>query len=206
MSFRRLLCVSAVIWALCVQGARADAAGELQRTIAAATTYSAGFVQEVRDEQGKVMQTTEGTVHIQRPGLFRWQTLPPFNQLIVADGQKLWRYDEDLEQVSVKALDDSVGNTPALLLTGKLEDISRLFNVTRPKAGHFQLTPMETEEGLFERLDLYFDGPRLTRMEMRDTLRQTTVIRYSDVQVNQAISASQFEFTPPAGVDVFHDE
>ena len=183
------------------------AGDHLKVLIAQSHTFRAQFVQALKDEKGvEIQKPTTGKVLIQQPGLFRWESAPPFNQLLVADGKKLWRYDEDLEQVSVKKMDDRLGKTPALLLSGKSENLEKVFTIKEKDNNTFVLTPLDKKDSMFDTLEVGFKDGKLTSMIMHDSLQQVTTIQYSDIQVNQPIDGEQFKFNPPAGVDVFHDD
>ncbi|GAB6040027.1 outer membrane lipoprotein chaperone LolA [Endothiovibrio diazotrophicus] len=164
----------------------------------------AKFTQELFDRQKGALQHASGTVAIQRPGRFRWDYLQPYRQQIVADGEKLWFYDTDLEQVTVKPLEEGLGSTPAFLLTGG-EALESRFDIVEiaPLGGaqRVELTPKE-REGQFDTIRLTFKGESLTLMEVVDSFGQTTRIAFSDVERNPSLPAGLFRFVPPPGVDV----
>ena len=121
------------------------------------------------------VQETKGVMHVKRPGLFRWETFPPYDQLLVANGKKMWVFDRDLEQVTVQVLDQRLSQTPALLLSGNVKDLENQYHISGThvdKAGaksitaatldgpqrgrwHFELMP-KASDTLFERLNLVF--------------------------------------------------
>lgn len=200
----QLLCA---LLSLVAGGACAETAVDrLKSLISATPSFQAEFKQVVRDEKGGDIQTSTGQVAVLRPGRFRWKSEPPYNQLLVSDGKELWRYDEDLEQVTVKKVDGRLGSTPALLLTGDVGSLDKVFVVEAKGADGFMLHPKDATGNMFESLEIEFKQGRISRMVMKDSLRQTTTIDYRATNGKQTIDASAFKFTPPAGVDVFRDE
>lgn len=165
---------------------------------------AAGFEQTISDAQGKITQTATGRLSIQRPGKFRWDYDTPYKQLVLGDGQRLWTYDVDLEQATVKPQQDALAGTPALLLSAK-EQPRALFNVkslpARDDEEWFELTP-HAQDTQFNQLRLGFRDDLLVAMELVDGFDQLTQFRFSDLHTNGPVSAQLFRFVPPAGVDV----
>ena len=122
-----------LILALCFfsHGALAGAAGldMLRIFLQQTTTGKARFAQIIVDKNMKQLQQATGTMHFARPGKFRWEYEKPYEQLIVGDGSRLWVYDKDLNQVSVRKLDQALGDSPAALLAGSNE-IEKIYNLT----------------------------------------------------------------------------
>lgn len=153
-------------------------------------------------------QKFTGTMQVKRPGQFRWETTSPSKQLIVTSGKTVWIYDPDLEQAVRQNLDDQVGNTPALLLSGQSATIMKSFRVTQPKASepYFVLYP-KAEDGVFESLGIRFANTASAKgapsqMILKDSLGQQTTINFSNVKLNPTLSANAFNFVPPKGTDV----
>ncbi len=168
----------------------------------------AEFQQIVTDPRGKTIQDARGTFLMQRPNKFRWNYQKPYEQTIVADGLKLWVYDKDLEQVTVKKLDEALGNTPALLLSGAkpLTENFRITELTDRKDGlQWATLAPKNEEANFKQVRLAFGKQSLEVMELVDSFEQTTQLRFSNVQSNVKFTANEFKFTPPKGVDVVGD-
>lgn len=167
-------------------------------------TFEAAFTQELQDAKGKVTQSSSGKVYLQRPGRFRWNYLAPFKQEIVADGAKIWIYDADLEQVTVKRMNGALAETPAMLLIGK-KPLDAMFEIrAHAEQGGLawvKLLPKTKDSG-FEQLLLGFDTQDLRAMELIDSFGQTTRIRFEGVVMNKPLASALFNFTPPAGVDV----
>jgi chaperone LolA len=173
----------------------------------ATRTATARFEQQVLDRSGKVVERAAGTFAFARPGKFRWAYEKPNKQLLVGDGQKLWIYDPDLAQVTVKRIDQAISSTPAALLAGK-DDITRLF--TLKDAGNadglnwVEALPKAQDTG-FERVRLGLAGKSLAAMELYDQLGGRTMLRFSDLKANATVAPDTFTFTPPKGADVLED-
>ncbi len=172
------------------------------------TGLESSFKQVLRDSRGQVAEQSSGTLKVSRPDRFRWDYAVPHAQLIVSDGTRLWLYDPDLEQVTVRALDQSLAGTPAMLLSGggNLRDAFTVERVEQGGEGTFwvQLVPKRGDTD-FRRVRLGFRGDMLRFMELDDKLNQTTVLEFVDLKRNPPIDASQFAFKPPSGADVIGD-
>ena len=170
-------------------------------------TATARFEQDVLDRTGKAVEHASGTFAFARPGKFRWTYEKPHQQLLVADGQKLWIYDPDLKQVTVKRIDAAISSTPAALLAGR-DDITRLFTVRDAGSADglewVEATPRTQDTG-FERVRLGLRGKSLAAMELHDSLGGRTVLHFSDLRANVPVAPATFTFTPPAGADVLQD-
>jgi len=167
-------------------------------------TFSGDFEQSLIDPDGRLLETTSGTLEIQRPGRFRWVYEEPYEQWLVADGTNIWSYDVDLEQVTVKPQADALANTPALLLGGSgqaMDQFEHGGSFVESGLTWVRLLPVDTDSG-FRRVELGFDDGRLSRMVFLDNLEQTTVVVLKNVIVNEPIDAARFEFAVPDGVDV----
>lgn len=176
----------------------------LQNFLHHSRTVKAQFTQTVQDRNGKLVQSASGTMQFSRPGKFRWVYEKPYAQLIVGDGAKIWMYDADLNQVTVKKLDQALGSTPAALLAGDNE-IERNFDLIdggrRDGLEWVEAAP-KTKDGSFEGIRLAFKDGSLAVMELHDHFGQTTTIRFLKIEVNPKMDAKSFIFTPPAGADV----
>ena len=186
------------------QLANAGAVDKLHRFLETTKTLRAEFAQIVVAKNGKRPQQSSGVMTISRPGKFRWQIDKPFSQLLVGDGEKVWIYDADLRQVTVKKVDAALGSTPAALLVGD-NTLDRNFTLreagTREGLEWVEATPKAADSG-FEKLQLGFAGSDLKAMELYDNFGQTTSLAFSRLERNPQIALGQFRFTPPAGVDV----
>jgi outer membrane lipoprotein carrier protein len=161
------------------------------------------FEQKVYDKSGKLVQDSRGSFAFLRPGRFRWTYVKP-QQIIVGDGDRVWIYDADLNQVTVRKVARVLGSTPAALLAGA-SDIENAFDLKEVGAKDglewLQATPREKEAGFLSiRLGMATGG--VEAMELVDHFGQTTVLRFSNIQRNPQIDPSTFRFSPPKGADV----
>jgi outer membrane lipoprotein carrier protein len=166
-----------------------------------------GFEQQIRDRSGRLVQESRGTLAFQRPGKFRWVYEKPYAQVIVGDGQKVWIYDQDLNQVTVKRLDKALGSTPAALLAGN-NDVTRAFDLSdagRKDGLEWVEARPKDKEASFDRIRIGFGVSGLEAMELSDSFGQTTVLRFKSLQHNPRLEASLFRFSPPKGADVIGD-
>ena len=148
-----------------------------------------------------------GRVWIKRPGLFRWNYDPPDAQEIVGDGDLVWVYDVELEQVTVRNQSEALGTTPALLLAGG-EDMEKNYTIidigTQGRFDWVNLIPLD-EDSSFTEVRIGFEDNRLRFMELLDTLGQRTRMSFVDLKENGPIDNQVFDFLPPVGVDVIDD-
>lgn len=176
----------------------------LARFVDGVQSLQAGFTQTQTDERGETLGRSAGTMALTRPGKFRWEYLTPTPQLIVTDGSKLWLYDRDLQQVTVRPAAEALQGTPAALLSQK-QTLIETFVVA--DAGETQgvrklrLTP-KAKDGDFQSVDLWLKAGTPVRMLFRDQLGGATDIAFSDIRTNGRIAQAQFQFQPPKGVEI----
>ncbi len=185
-----------------------DSVARVDAYLASLKTLSADFVQVVRSRDGRITNRATGTLSISRPNKFRWDYRDPYVQTIVADGTKLWLYDADLAQVTVRPLQSGLGSTPAMLLSGA-GSVAGSFKggpVERDAQWTWcRLTPKERASD-FEVVSLGFNPKgELAAMELTDKLGQTTSLDFSDVRRNVPLDSALFRFEPPKGADVIGD-
>lgn len=215
--------------------ARADAVGSLKRYIAAVHSGQANFIQEVLDESGKRLKVSSGTMQFSRPGKFRWEYQKPYEEIMVGDGARIWMYDVDLQQVTVRKLDTALGASPAALLSGSTE-IERDFELKNVACeAHAEAEQVEpasqvagankatcskdaaalawveatprTKETSFQRIRMAFNArSELMVMELYDKFGHVTVLHFSGILRNPKFPRELFRFVPPKGVDVLGDE
>ncbi len=167
-------------------------------------TFEARFGQVVLDESLNSVDDGRGKVWVQRPGLFRWDYDPPDAQEIVGDGDRVWVYDVELEQVTVRNQQAALGDTPAILLSGSghLEDRYDVEDIgTQGRFDWVNLIPKQ-EDSSFTEIRIGFEDNRLRLLELLDHLGQRTRLSFVDLKENVVIPPAAFEFSPPAGVDI----
>ncbi len=177
----------------------------LERFIARAHNIQADFTQISLDELGHAKQTSTGVFYLQQPGKFRWNYQQPYAQQIVSKEGKVWFYDADLEQVIIKKIDSSIGDTPALLLSGSVKLEEKYTITQQSQEGDvlwLKLTPKNTESS-FKYILVGLKNKVLYGMELSDNFGQLTQIIFSNVTTPETLDASLFEFVAPEGTDVF---
>jgi outer membrane lipoprotein carrier protein len=170
-------------------------------------TFQSSFTQTVTDSNGERLQDAQGRVWMQRPGRFRWDYETPYRQLIVADGEHLWTYDEDLEQATVEPVDDALSSTPAMLLSGfrPLDEVMRWQETgTRDGRTWYRLDPKQQDTAV-EEVQIAFDAGQLAIIEVRDGFGNHTRIGFSDITRNQSIDPDRFRIQLPPGTDIIGD-
>jgi outer membrane lipoprotein carrier protein len=202
---------AAFLVAACAFPAWADGLKSLEDFMQTAHSGRAGFMQTVtapaRDGQQARSKTSSGSFAFQRPGKFKFVYAKPFEQTIVADGQTLWLYDPDLNQVTQRAQAQALGSTPAALLAAApgLAALRADYALeAAPNEDGLQwvrATP-KAADGQIKSVRVGFDGERLAVLDILDNFGQRSVIRFTDMQVNPALPADTFQFKPPVGADV----
>lgn len=184
------------------------AAAELASTLESYESFQSSFIQIVVNENGSRVQESRGSLKAKRPGLFYWETSQPHSQFVVSDGSKVEVYDPDLEQVTVHSLDQKVSTTPALLLSGEVDNLDETYKVSMRSIGddtrEFTLEP-RSEDSLFVSLELTFFKGELQEMRMQDSLSQLSVLSFQDTRINEEIKDSAFVLDYPDDVDVIRD-
>lgn len=187
--------------------ASAGGVDQLNAFLKGLKTLEADFQQSLYDENLYPLEQSRGAFLLSRPDRFRWDYRQPEAQLIVADGEKVWIYDRDLSQVTVRALGNALGATPAMLLSSD-KPVDENFEVSelRPNAGleWIGLKPRLSDTG-FSHIRLGFDGNVLKLMELIDNFGQLTRIEFINIKRNPRIDPGAFEFEPPEGVDIIRD-
>jgi outer membrane lipoprotein carrier protein len=182
----------------------ASATTEVEKYLGGLATWSADFTQTIDDGHGKVIRSAAGKLYLQKPGKFRWDYAQPSEQLILADGKQIWFYDKDLQQANVRDMNDSLANTPAVLLSGG-GPVSSQFDVTAlpPSDGlqWYQLIPKHTDTD-FQLVRIGFRNSELASMFLADKLNQVTQLTFTNPKRNAKFAPDLFAFVPPPGVDV----
>jgi outer membrane lipoprotein carrier protein len=188
--------------------ARAGGMDRLNEFMTSTLAATGEFEQRIYNRERKLVQESRGTLAFQRPGRFRWAYSKPYPQLIVGDGARVWVYDEDLNQVTVRKLDQALGATPAALLAGA-NDALKAFTLkdegTRDGLEWVEAVPRDSDS-TFERIRMGFGLTGLERMELTDTFGQTTELRFRGLQRNPRVDPGLFRFAPPKGADVVGDK
>jgi len=197
----RYLVFLAMFFATAVQ---ADAVDRFKSFLRTSQSARADFEQKVYGREGKLIQESKGSFVFLRPGRFRWTYAKPVDQVIVGDGERVWIYDRDLNQVTVRKLSRALGSTPAALLAGA-SDVEAAFELSdagqRDGLEWLEAKPRERDAG-FERIRMGFDATGVQAMELVDHFGHTTVLRFHNLQRNPKVDPAEFRFEPPPGADV----
>jgi outer membrane lipoprotein carrier protein len=198
-----------VLLLLCLGAANAAPAGveRVERFLTGLQGLQAQFQQTLSDRTGQVTDRSSGVLAISRPNRFRWDYREPYQQVIVSDGVKIWLYDSDLEQVTVRKLDDTLSATPAMLLSGqgKLEENFKVTETTKDKAVEWVRMEPKRNDTDFKWVRLGFSGDALKYMELGDKLGQTTTLEFNKFERNPRLDPARFVFQVPEGADVIGD-
>ena len=187
-------------------------AEQLKALLTPLNTLRADFTQRIFAADGYQIQSSQGEMHVARPGKLRWIIAPPMEQWLISDGETLWLYDPDLEQVVIRPFQQSIADTPAMLFGGGADQLEEIYTVSLNCSGDsvtYRLKPI-VATGLYEQIELVFTGATPTQIIIVDSLAQRTEITLSNVERNSLLSAEQmtalFSFIPPPGVDILQDD
>ena len=202
------LLIATIACLACTSVFAADSArGRMEAFSKDLRSVSAHFSQSVTDANGRQGEQAQGSFALEAPRQFRWETTAPYQQTIVADGTRVWVYEPDLQQVSVRRQSTEEAQSPLTVLTD-LSQLDSEFNTS--EAGErdgllwLKLTS-KSKDPQFDYAELGFDAHSLQRMRFQDQLGNTTSIRFSDWKRNPHLPTSLFTFKAPAGVDVVGD-
>ncbi|MEJ2115942.1 MAG: outer membrane lipoprotein chaperone LolA [Gammaproteobacteria bacterium] len=181
-----------------------DAIQRLDKFFSEVNSFEGQFTQIVYDENNQIVQEANGDVALHKPGRFRWHYIKPYPQLILADGEYLWIYDEDLLQASAKPIDTALGNAPIMLLTN-VRPLTDDFEIkdagVKDGLNWVELTPL-VQDTEFLKIHIGLNDKGVSRMELQDHFSQKTVIEFADLEINVSFASNQFKFIAPEGVDV----
>lgn len=185
----------------------ADDAVQLKSLLDRVSVMEGQFEQELFDAQGAPIQSSSGAFSLKRPGYFRWHSEQPYEQLVVGTPTKVWIYDPDLEQVTVR--ENPSHNSPAAIISGDLASLKSAYEVSQLESGknkaRFVLSPLSDQEN-YGKVELTFNKNKLASLSFLDKLEQTTRITFSKTKENGKIKDDLFEFEVPAGADLIVDE
>ncbi len=176
---------------------------DLIKELNSLNTMQAKFTQTTTTEKSKENQVASGTMALQKPGKFRWETLKPNEQLILADGKWIWIYDKDLEQATKQSQATTNSNNPALFLSGETDNIDKRFKITFDQ-DHFVLKA-KTDDDMFQSMSLYFSEGSIQKMVVKTRLDQSSEFSFSDISKNKKLSNRIFTFSPPKGTDIIQN-
>jgi outer membrane lipoprotein carrier protein len=191
--------------------AHASALEQFKSFVASTKAAKGEFVQtQVKNANGeapKAGKNSSGTFVFARPGKFIWTYTKPYDQVLQADGEQLFIYDKDLNQVTVKKLGDALGSSPAAILFGS-NDLEKSFTLSeggsRDGLEWLKAVP-KAKDSSFEQITIGLRNGVPEAMELKDSFGQTSVLKFSKLEKNPALNATSFKFVMPKGADVFNN-
>ena len=208
--FKTYTALAAACTLMLAQAAHASALEQFKSFVASTKSARGEFTQRQTknvDGAAKTSAPSSGTFVFARPGKFIWTYVKPYDQLLQADGEQLYIYDKDLNQVTVKKLGDALGSSPAAILFGS-NDLEK--NFTLAEAGSkdglewLKATP-KAKDTSFEQIDIGLRNGQPEQMELKDAFGQTSTITFKKFEKNPALTAATFKFVMPKGADVFNN-
>lgn len=189
--------------------AQDDALHKLDRLLADIRTLSADVEQMIVESDGGVLEESQIQMYLKKPGGFYWETLTPFPELVVTNGTLLWNYQPDLEQVVIEDWDSERSELAAQLLSGNTDSLADEYSVSLDSAPdnpiqEFHLTPLASDS-VYSTIMISFEDGELDMIHLRNKNGEQTVWRFLDVQRNQELANSLFEFEPPDGIEVIEN-
>jgi outer membrane lipoprotein carrier protein len=195
--------VAASLLALATFAAHADSVETLREFVRDVKTGRANFTQTVTSPDGAKKKNSSGSFEFSRPNHFRFHYSKPFEQLIVGDGQKVWIYDADLNQVSARKITQALGQTPAALLAGGSMEKDFDLSIQPSKDGlDWVLATPKTKDGPFQSVRVGFKAKELAAIEITDSFGQRSLLQFSQMAPNAQVEPEAFKFIVPKGADV----
>lgn len=195
------LSFSSVVWS--------DDLTDLKGLLDQVENLTGGFKQTITDKSGQLIQASEGSFSLKRPGYFYWHSEEPFQQTIIGSPDKLWVYDPDLEQVTIRKQNLNDSGSPVTILTGDMDSLKQNFKVAKTKNStlmEFVLTPKAPDQANYQSVSVAFKDKSLRTIEFVDKLQQTTAVQFQDLKQNTQLDSTIFKFVPPPGTDIISDE
>jgi len=181
----------------------------LQQLLNGIQSLNADFEQTLYSSDNQLIQQSTGQLAMKRPGLLRWKNDAPFEEIVVADGERLWFYEPELEQVTVRSAASNLINTPAMLLIGDADNLDQDYQVYAQQLlggkSCYRLVPTENAN-LFSKIELMFHQQTPQTMHLWDDLGQKTAIDLNNITINGELASGLFVFAPPEGVDILRDD
>jgi len=186
----------------------ADKAQELTGLLNGIKTMRADFTQTIYDNRGQAIQKSTGKMALERPGKFRWQVGKPIPQTIIANSERLWIYDPDLEQVTIRSLKVETGEAPALILSHQNADLEKNYQIQSMKPqGTLQwfLLKPKKNDNMFASVKMGFANTQLKEMVLQDQIGHSTRVQFQKIEMNISLPSSLFKFIPPKGTDIIDE-
>ena len=181
-----------------------DAASTLDNYLKGLQTYSAAFEQRLINEHDELIEKSVGVFYLRKPGMFHWAYVDPYSQMLISDSRSLWIYEEDLEQVIIQDVGDSLGKSPAAILGGNvpIREHYLVIDMGISDDHHWlEMTPRDINSQ-YNSIRLGFKGTQLSQMLLFDNLGQKNMISFLDIKLNQNLNLELFTFIAPAETDI----
>lgn len=186
----------------------ADNTSGLSGLLGGIKTMRAGFTQTIYDNRGQAVQKSSGQMAIERPGKFRWEVSKPMPQTIIANAERLWIYDPDLQQVTIRSLKTEAGEAPALLLSHQNAALEQDYNISainQPGPLQWYLLKPRKNDNMFASVKMGFANKQLKEMVLEDQIGHSTRVQFVKIEMNSALPSSLFVFKAPKGTDVIDE-
>jgi outer membrane lipoprotein carrier protein len=208
LSFLRSTFLLCILWLCTSSSVAATAIDNLKLFIQQTQTVQAHFSQALADRNARIIQRSSGIMQFERPDKFRWIYKTPYEQSIIGDGEKVWFYDHDLNQVTVREFNIAIGSSPAALLAGSgtIEENFALVNLGKQEEIEWLEATPKNKDSTFEFIQMGFSQQgELQFMALRDNFGQTTYLTFSELNKNPKLPDDAFRFVPPEGVDIISE-
>lgn len=208
LSFLRSIFLLCVLLTCLSNSVSATAIDNLKLFIQQTQTVQAHFSQALADRNTRIIQRSSGIMQFERPDKFRWIYKTPYEQSIIGDGEKVWFYDHDLNQVTVRQFNIAIGSSPAALLAGSgtIEENFELVNLGKQEDIEWLEATPKNKDSTFEFIQMGFSQQgELQFMALRDNFGQTTYLTFSELNKNPKLPDDVFRFVPPEGVDIISE-
>ena len=186
--------------------AQQEALARLDSLLANINSLTADVVQLIVESDGGILEESNIKMLLKKPNGFYWETITPYQELIVTNGIKLWNYQPDLEQVVIEDWDVSKSELAAQLLSGKTENLDSQYIIeelsdTNNDSQEFVLTPVDADS-IYTQISINFITSELDLIYLNSRNGQQTVWRFDAIERNQILEDSLFDFQPPAGIEI----
>ncbi|MFP6810475.1 MAG: outer membrane lipoprotein chaperone LolA [Pseudohongiellaceae bacterium] len=189
--------------------AQQEALARLDSLLANINSLTANVVQLIVESDGGILEESNIKMLLKKPNGFYWETITPYQELIVTNGIKLWNYQPDLEQVVIEDWDVSKSELAAQLLSGKTENLDSQYIIeelsdTNNDSQEFVLTPVDADS-IYTQISINFITSELDLIYLNSRNGQQTVWRFDAIERNQILEDSLFDFQPPAGIEIIEN-
>jgi len=192
---------------LCSPALKASDVNSLIKLLRNISTLTGEFTQTIVDEEGQELENSQGFFDIARPSKMAWKITTPLEQQIISNGELLWLYDPDLDQVIIESAKLSFNNSPIALFTSDPSLISQRYKVKSESTdshSNFELTPNDSSS-MFDKIRVNFVNELPRSIDLLDRFSHKTTIFFDKVELNKIITDSTFNFIPPPNIDIVNN-